>query len=178
MLIPTLAEGYSWNAFVISRIKHGIRIIGAKNPLRNLHSLEPLTDTLTIHIRATIPHLHTCSFFKQISQRLFSSTFSFYRKVSNCTVFLFPVQSLLLWAPMSHLVCLDFTLLSAWSIPHFISNFKRLRCWSSLDNLITQSVITLSHKFHIKDVPARQGKTQMRPVFLIQWAWDNYENCT
>lgn len=58
MLIPTIAEAYSWNAFAISKIKHGIRIIGAKNPLRNLHSLKLLTDTLTIHICATIPHLH------------------------------------------------------------------------------------------------------------------------
>lgn len=69
MLIPILAEAYS--AFAISKIKHDIRIIGAKDPLRNLHSLEPLTDTLTIHVRATIPHLHPFFFLTDLMEAVF-----------------------------------------------------------------------------------------------------------
>lgn len=69
---------------------------------------------------------------------------------------------------MLHLVSLDFTLLSAWSTPHFVSIFKRLRCCSSLvsNNLVCAF---LKHKFHMQDVSVRQHKTQTR------WISSGYE---
>lgn len=68
---------------------------------------------------------------------------------------------------MSHLVSLAFKFLSAWSVPHFTSNFKRLRCCSlSTNNFLCAF---LKHKFHMQDVSARQHKTQTR------WTNSGYE---